>query len=236
MSIAYRKLSDDWGVPTSIGIWGGTATTRSRLALVVARRIDPEFYWLQTQGGSGPTSEVDPALAGRVPKGHLFFLRPGQVSRQTPTGPVSEWFVRSDVESETRLNLIGDFMKLPTLARNLIGGGNPGRSTKALVIADSNLAESLLSLEEGGIRPFIEALNKHGLTMITTLGNRPNPNARDIDYLLYIRPEPTVEESGAPVEVRQGSPPGVPGLFTVGTVRGINAVIEGMRQGRSKPP
>jgi len=234
MSVENRRFSDDWRVPTSIGLWGGSPPTRARLAMAIARRINPDFYWLQIQGAPGSGTDGPSVAAGRVSSGHLFYLRPSQVSRQTPAGPVADWFVRSDVESETRLNLIGDFLKLPTLARNLIGGNASGGLTNVLVIADANLAESVLSLEEGGIRPFIDALNQHAVTMITTLGNRPNPNAKDIDYLLYVRPEPTVEESGAPVECRQGSPPGVPGLFTLGTVQGINEIIEEMRQGRPK--
>ncbi len=106
-----------------------------------------------------------------------------------------------------------------------------------MVIAESNLAEPFLPLEEGGIRPFIEAFNQYGVTLVTTLSNRPNPNARDIDYLLFIRPgSGGVDASVTDVECQQGPRPGTHGLFTQGRVWGLKALVAELRQVRPGPP
>jgi hypothetical protein len=231
-----RSYSDDWGVATSFGVWGGTHETRARLALGVARRIDPEFFWLQAVGDPGSHDAPELSLSERVPEGHLFYLHPEELAPQTRSGNVADWFVRDDVEAETRLRRIGDFMRLPSLARKLLEGRSATSPTRALVIADANLAEAFYSLEEGGIRRFIEDFNLYAITLVITIGNRPNPNAGDIDYLLYIRPGSEDEGSLAQVECRQGPPPGTAGLFAEGSSRGLNALLEEMRQVRSRPP
>jgi len=236
MSTKPRSYSGDWAVPTSIGIWGATRPTRNRLALAVARRIDPEFYWLQALGTIDSHAAPDLSLSERIPSGYLFYLRPAQLSPLTQLGNVTNWFVREDVDADTRLHRISDFMGVPSLARNLVDGRSAQSSTKTLVIADANLAEPFLPLEEGGLRPFIEALNQYATTLIVTVNNRPNPNARDIDYLLQLRVGPEEEESAANVECGQGPPPGTPGLFTQGNARRLNALVEELRQGRSGAP
>ncbi len=235
MSTKPRSYSDDWRVPTSIGVWGGTRAAQTQLALAVARRVDPEFYWLQIVGDPASHDAPEPSLAGRVPSGHLFYLRPDQLAPRTRSGRVADWFGRADIEAATRLHQIAESLRLPSLARIFLDGKSATSSTKALVIAESNLAEPFLPLEEGGIRPFIEAMNQYGVTLVTTLSNRPNPNARDIDYVLFIRPGSGVDASLADVECRQGPPPGAPGLFTQGKARGLNALAADLRQGQPGP-
>jgi hypothetical protein len=230
MSTKPRSYSDDWGVPTSFGVWGGSLETRNRLALAVARRIDRDFYWLQAVGDVESHDAPELSLSERVPSGHLFYIRPEQLAPETRSGKVADWFDREDVDAETRLHRIADFLRLPSLARNLVDGRSASSPIKALVIAEANLAELFFSLEEGGIRPFIEAFNQYATTLVITIGNRPNPNARDIDYLLYIRPGSEDEGSLAHVECRQGPAPGTPGLFSQGSARGLNALVEELRK------
>jgi hypothetical protein len=219
-------------VPTSFGVWGGSRAIRTRIALALARRIDPAFFWLQVMGDPGSQDAPGLSISERVLPGHLFYVHPPPLDRQTRLDHVADWFVREGVSAETRLQRIGELVGLPSLARNLIAGGSPGGAARSLVLADANLAESFFSLDEGGIRPFIEACNHYATTLIITLGNRPNPNARDIDYLLYVRPPSEVDESGGLVECRQGPAPGTAGLFTQGTARELNALVEELRQVR----
>jgi hypothetical protein len=236
MSAKPRNYSDDWRMPTSIGVWGGSRAYQTQLALAVARRVDPDFFWLQTVGDPGSRDAPDPSLAGRVPSGHLFYLRLDQLAPRTRSGKVADWFGRADIPADTRLREIGDSLRLPSLARTLIEGRSATSPTKALAIAESNLAEPFLPLEEGGIRPFIEALNHYGVTLITTISNRPNPNARDIDYVLFIRPGSGGDTQLPDVECRQGPPPGSRGLFSQGKSRGLNALVTEVRQVRHGPP
>ena len=236
MSTKPRIYSDDWKVPTSFGLWGGSRAAQTQLALAIARRVDPEFYWLQIVGDPGSHNTPEVSLSERVPSGHLFYLRPDQLAPRTPSGKVADLFVRSDLEADARLRQIGDFLRLPSLARNLLAGRSANSPTIALVIPESNLAEQILPLEEGGIRPFIEAINQYGVTLLTTLSNRPNPNARDIDYLLFLRPGSEVDGLQSDVECQQGPPSGSRGLFTQGKTWRLNALVAELRQVRPGPP
>jgi hypothetical protein len=231
-----RSYSDDWKVPTSIGIWGGSRATRTRTASAVARRIDPGFYWLQAVGEAGSHDAADRSLSERVPSGHLFYVRPPELPPQTRLENVADWFGREDVDAGTRLQRIGEFLGLPSLARNVTEGRSGTSPARALVLADANLAEPFFSLEEGGIRPFIEACNQYATSLVITLSNRPNPNSRDIDYMLQIRSASPEEESGGSVECRQGPPSGTAGLFAVGRALALNALVEELRQVRPGGP
>ena len=235
MSTKPRNYSEDWKVPTSLGVWGGSRASQTQLALAIARRVDPEFYWLQTVGDPRTHAAPELSLTDRVPSGHLFYLRPEQLAPQTSSGKVADWFVRGDLEADARLQQIAAFLRLPSLARTLLDGRSASSPTRALVIAEPNLAEPFLPLEEGGIRPFIEALNQYGVTLVTTISNRLNPNARDLDYLLLIRPGSGGDTALADVECRQGPPPSSQGLFTEGTTQRLNALVAELRQVRPGP-
>jgi hypothetical protein len=236
MSSKPRRYSNDWQTPTSVGVWGGSRAARLRLSLAIARRIDREFFWLQVVGDAESHGAPEPSLTERVPAGHLFYVRPPPVAPQTRLQGVAEWFAREDVPADARLLRIGELLGLPSLARGLVAGGSAGGPTRALVIADANLAETFFPLEEGGIRPFLEACNQYRTTLMITLGNRPNPNSRDIDYLLYIRPGVEDRESDALIECRQGPAAGTPGLFAQGGSRALNALVEELRRGSSAAP
>lgn len=225
-----RTYSPEWKAPTSLGVWGGSRATRARLALAIAQRIDPGFYWLQAVGDVEPREVPEASLAGRVGAGHLFYLRPTQLSPQTRSGPVADWFVRDDVAPDARVQRIGELLRLPSLARTLLQGRTASSPTRALVIADANLAEPFLSLEEGGVRPFFEAFHQLATSLVVTISNRPRPNARDFDYLFYIRPGSEDVGSLAEVECQQGPPAGTPGLFHPGSVGRLNALVEELRR------
>jgi len=222
-----RTFARDWKVPTSFGFWGAPAVDRCRLAWTVARRIDPDFYWLQVEDPLEPRGADEHSIVTQIASDHLFVINPEELSPHPELGTIASWIVREDIEADARLRTFADFMRLPNLARDLLEGRTPYNSTKALVIANSNRAADLYSAEEHGIRPFIDAINECATTIIFTTTKPSEPrNARYVDYLFHLEGDEPGGRSVVTVECRQGAPPGAQGLFTVGCRRDLSALID----------
>jgi len=221
-----RIYSDDWATPTSIGFWGGSATDRALLASAFGRRIDPETFWLQVEDPSEPRDPGEYAVVGKFPSDHVFYLRPADLQPSNSEGNMASWLVRDDVTAEARLRTLADFARLPLLAQQILEGRSAYSPTKVLVIANSNRIQPYYPTEEGGIRPFLDALNSFAATMIFTLTDTPAPNSRDVDYLFRIIDPHPGEGGTTRVTCVQGAPRGAPGLFSPGFSRDLPQLLE----------
>ena len=226
MSPPPRSYSDDWSVPTSFGVWGGTAKARAQLALAVARRIDPNPFWLQIEDPSGVREESEYATFEELRPDHVFYLSAPDLAPQTREGNMATIFVREEMAPGDRLRQLADFASLPLLAQRILEGRSSYSPTTALVLSNSHRAQPYYPTEEGGVRPIVEAFNAFATTIIFTIPQTPHANARDVDYLFRLSEEPS--ESGVRLRATcvQGAPPGQPGLFSVGLVRDVSALIE----------
>jgi len=211
-----RTYSRDWKVPTSIGLWGGSAGDRCRLVQSIARRIDPGFFWLQIGGPLTATDPAEQAIVQEVPADRLFFLNPSDIAPNPDLGNMASWFVREDVEADTRIRTLADFMRLPNIARNLLQDRPQDSQTKALVMANFDRAGHLYPTVAGEVRPFIEAINEYATTILLTINGEPLARASSLDYILHIHEDLTEGRRVVSVECRHGPPPETPGLFAMG--------------------
>ena len=225
-----RQYSDDWTVPTSIAIWGGTSPDRARLALALGRRIDPELLWLHVSGAAESSPESDGIATTAVRAGHLFLLDPSDLKPETGAGNLATWFARGDAAPGGMVLDLADFVRLPEFTRRLLEGRSAFSPTKVLVIANSNLLQPYYPKEEGGVRPFLEALNRIGVTGIYTDSSGLEPNSLDMNYLLRLQGERPGDSPGARVKCEQGAPPGTPGLFSVGEAHALTDLLKALER------
>ncbi len=226
-----RTYARDWRVPTSFGFWGASAGDRCRLALTVARRVDPEFFWLQVEDPLEPRDAVEHSIVSHIASDHFFVINPEELAPHPELGTMASWIVREDIDADARLRTFADFMRLPNLARDLLDGRSSYSPTKAIAIANSNRAADLYSTEEHGIRPFVEAINECAATIIFTTTKPSEPrNARYVDYLFHLEDDNAEGRSVVSVECRQGAPPGTQGLFMTRYRRDLSALIDEIEQ------
>jgi len=224
-----RRYGRNWSIPTSFGVWGGTPAARAQLAWAIARRIDPEPYWLQLEQVSEPHDPAEYAVVDQVPTHHLFPLVPEEFAPVAEQSNVATWFLRTDMQPGDRLNRLADFTRLPLLAQRLLEGRSSYSPTKALVIANANRAEALYPREEGGLRPFFEAINEYATTVIITVTNVPGPNVHDLDYVFHLSEIERGVQRTIRATCEQGAPKNVPGLFTIDERRDLDVLLDEIR-------
>jgi hypothetical protein len=199
---------------------------RCRLAWALAHRIDPDFYWLQVDDPHGARQPAEESTVSRIPPDRLFVLNPADLAPHPELGSMTSWVVREDVEADTRLRALGDFMGLPNLARRLLEGRSEFSGTRVLVYANSDRATAYYGDVGVSIRPFIEAMNRYASTPIFTVVRPTRPKGADyVDYLFHLEVEDRGGRTTTNVECLSGAPVGVPGLFTVGRTQELSALI-----------
>jgi len=229
VSGSQRHYARNWSTPTSFGIWGGSPAERATLAWTIARRIDPEPYWLQIELASEPHDSAEYAVVEKVPSEHRFHLNPEEMVPQSGEGNVATWFLRTDLGAGERLNHLADFTRLPLLAQQLLGDRSAYSPTKALVLANSNRLNAFYPQQEGGIRPFIEAFNEYAATPIFTVTAPPHENSHDIDYLIHLTEIDRGGQKMTRATCEQGAPKNVPGLFAVDERRDLDVLLDEIR-------
>ena len=218
--------SADWEFPTSIGIWGGSGLDRARLAIALARKIDPDPFWMHVEASAESQDRSEQGVLTSIPADHLFVFNPPELAPETGAGNIATSFVREDAATGDRFQGLADFVRLPIFTQQLFEGRSAFSPTKVLVIANSDRLQPYYPKEEGGIRPFLEALNQMGVTGIYTDSSGLQPNARDLDYLLRLRAEDSATTRAVSVTCEQGAPPGIPGLFPTGRTFAWDELIE----------
>ena len=232
MAKSERSYSPDWSTPTSIGVWGGTSPERGRLAWTLARRIDPDLFWLNVVEDPPSLQEGEEDVLRRVKDGHLIELRPVDLTPHDDLGNMATWFDRDDASPDDRVRAISDFMRLPDLARRILADRESMSSTGALVLANVDRTQTLnlYSGAEGAIRPLWEAINHFSMTVILTIEGTPRPNSKDVDYVLRIDAGGPARAGPPSVTCTQGPPPPTSGLFEVGLRLDLDAFLKHIEQ------
>ena len=225
MTETARRYSDDWRVPTSVGIWGGSSLDRARLAFAIARRVDPEPFWMHVESESEKEDRPELGILNSIPSNHLFVFNPAELTPETGAGNIATSFVRDNAPTGDRFQGLADFVRLPIFTQQLFEGRSAFSPTKALVIANSDRLQPFYPKEEGGIRPFLDALNQMGVTGIYTDSSALQPNARDLDYLLRLEGEGAAGGEPTRLTCEQGAPSGTSGLFSLGRAYALDELV-----------
>jgi hypothetical protein len=178
--------------------------------------VDPEPFWMHVESESEKEDRPELGILSSIPSDHLFVFNPAELTPETGAGNIATSFVRDNAPTGDRFQGLADFVRLPIFTQQLFEGRSAFSPTKVLVITNSDRLQPYYPKEEGGIRPFLEALNQMGVTGIYTDSSGLQPNAKDLDYLLRLRAEDSAAPAAMSVTCEQGAPPGIPGLFPTG--------------------
>jgi hypothetical protein len=221
-----RVYDANWQKPTSICFWGDSVGDQCRLTLAVARKINPDVFWLQVEDPREELDTVEQSILKQLPRDRLWSVTAPEFAPRPEVAQFATWFYRSDLDANARLRGLADYMRLPILARDLLDDWSPSNPTRTIVIGRANRLAPFYEPEERGIRPFVEAINQYSTTPIFVFpSNRPPKNGRDADYLLRVTVTGVGDLRKTKVHCELGASPGTPGLFHSGRSWEVDSLL-----------
>ena len=176
------------GHPSSFVLWGPDRGILDRVALAIARSIDPEFYWFDVTAPDGALSRGEREVLEEVPVHRAFRLSPPEVELQNAIGNVAVWAVLRHGGAEAQqVSELADFVRLPDVVQRTVSERNPD-TPGTLVVSNADHASHLYPADAGTFSPYIRLLNNRGLTLILTTGMTPRANAADFEVILKLQP------------------------------------------------
>jgi hypothetical protein len=160
---------------TSIYVWGSERATVNRAARRVARRLDPEFVWLEADAARGPPrSDSDGHPAESFAPRELL-PRPG-VPEEVLWTYLRPWGQRC------RARELQDFLRMPEPVQCATASLLEREGTRVLVVANVDLLGSYDPDRRGFYGQFVEFLNSRGITLVVTSAARPQRERLEFEY------------------------------------------------------
>jgi hypothetical protein len=156
--------------PVAVLVWGDSRAIINRVIFSMVRSLDPTPLWLEV---TDPGEDPEPRRLGWIPPDRLYVSeRREDLEPARAMGNLALWgIVRSD-EPATLLARLTDFVRLPPLVQEVLGGSTPTNRPRALAVGNAGrvaqlfrerpeelqwlvtyLRESSLSLVAGGVQP-----------------------------------------------------------------------------------
>jgi len=174
------------GRPTSVAISGLNRVLLTRVAVGLAHRIDTDFRWfdIRRSGSESPPwqlaleADISPERLHRidVPEMHLDSAGRDRESSELvyrPPAPESP-------------GLIDYLSRIPDSIRTAALEGDSARAPRVILITNAERASAAFDATAGTLRPYIEALNRVGVTIVLTACSRPRENRHDLDMVLQV--------------------------------------------------
>ena len=174
------------GRPSSLFLWGKDRPTLCRLALAFSRSVGPELYWFDIVPEDGSFNENEMGTLTQVPSAHAYRVAPPDVKLQDPVGKMTLWSVirQSPAEAMQESELLA-FLRIPDAIQRVVAEHHPD-SPATLVVSNVDRAIHLFAGDRGVFSPYIQLLNRQGITLVFTRYGTPRANAADFEVNLRL--------------------------------------------------
>ena len=177
--------------PTSLILYGTDRPGLTRASLGLAVRLDPESIWFDIRERSSEPAAWQQALTLEFPRRRHRAIYVDQMKLDTEAiPPVTSAFDPQDPAYEETLT-IADLMKITADLREVALDGERPEGPRVIVITNADRASAAFSGREGALRPYIDALNRFGITVVVTSCGEPRSNVHDADPVLRLAPDPS---------------------------------------------
>jgi len=172
--------------PSSLVIWGPNRAFLDEAALSLARSVGPEFYWFDIVSPDDPTAREEENVLSEIPPERACRVGPPEIELQNAIGNLALWAVLDIANLEgSEVRDLTDFIRMPEAVQRAVGAHDPRANPAVLVASNADRARRLYRPEAGTFTPFIELLNKRGITLLLTNGGTPRANVFDFEIVLH---------------------------------------------------
>jgi hypothetical protein len=195
--------------PTSVAVWGNERPALTQLGLAIAQGLDRDFVWfdIRLADGTGDPDDVDaePEAFGD----RLRVITVDEMRLDDQAGNLADsMLIRESPPDPSTLTLL-DLMRMPEQLREAATHIPTDSHPRAMLISNAERASAAFAGESGALRPYIEALNRLGWTVIVTSRSQPRANRADFDAVFRVGSGPG-DVPDAIVAILDGVRPGSP--------------------------
>jgi len=170
--------------PTSVALSGQNRVQLTHVAVGLAKRLDSQFLWFDIRSSQSEAPPWQSALEVDMSPTRLHVIDVPEMhldsagADRTSSEPVYSPPVLSSP------GFLDDLLRIPESIRNAALEMEPDPTPRVILLTNAERASAAFDGATGALRPYIEALNKVGVTVVVTACSRPRENRHDFDLLL----------------------------------------------------
>ena len=173
----------------------------NRLALECARRINPNFLWLEAQDPDEVRNPEDPSEAGEIPREHLYVTEnPEELKPEDAIANMALWTVIRPDEPQAVVAHLMDFVRLPAKVQEMMSQMGSIESPGVLVWANAELSADFYPETIESSRPYLDVFRREGITLVSTLVGKTRADRFACDYVFKVHATPRTSWRACMVE------------------------------------
>jgi hypothetical protein len=172
--------------PTSVALAGGDRVLLTQVAVGLARRLDPEFHWFDIRSSESEAPRWQSTLEAGIPPERRHTLAVPEMQLDSPGAERGSADARHPPPAPTSPGFLDNLSRIPEGIRRVALENESGPTPRVILMTNVERASAAFDASSGSLRPYIEALNEVGVTVVLTARSRPRENKSDIDLLLAV--------------------------------------------------
>ena len=172
--------------PTSVALWGEERAVLTRVAVGLAKKIDPAFLWFDIQRTGSAPAPWQHALEAEAGPGRLHVLEIDEMRLDHGSGNAASSVLVRGSESDSESLAFADLMRVPERIRDVLLHADPASPPRLVLLTNVERASAAFEGRSGALRPYVEAFNSRGVTVLVTACGRPRENRHDLDLVLHV--------------------------------------------------
>ncbi|MGA7846363.1 MAG: hypothetical protein WCB18_04645 [Thermoplasmata archaeon] len=220
------RADDVWFLPSTwdrravaILVWGASRPIVNRVVFSMVRSLDAMPLWLEvSERGEKP----EPLREGWVPPERLFVSeRPEDLEPARAAGNLALWgVVRSD-EPATLLARLTDFVRLPPLVQEVLGGATPTSRLRALAVGNADRVAPLFRERPEELQWLVNYLRESSLCLIVGGTIAPGAGRGSFDSEFHVEGQSMEAWSEATVVCDRSR---IGGYYPIGRPRALSKI------------
>lgn len=174
--------------PWATFLWGDPRSVLNRVLYAMVRANDPAPFWLDIRGPDPAPAEPGPVELGWIAQERLFLTRePAEARPQNaPRSSALLNVVRSD-EPEVVIARLSDFLRLPSIAQEVVSRLGASGGQHVVAIANSDRVRQDYPKTAEGVRPVIEAFLAGPVLPFFAATSPPGEGRWAFDFVFELR-------------------------------------------------
>jgi hypothetical protein len=185
--------------PTSVAITGLNRVLLTRVAVGLAHRLDPGFQWFDIRRSDSAAPPWQLALEADIPSERLHSIDVPEMRLDSAGEDHENSAVVYRPPAATSPGLFDELSRIPDSIRHAAQQEESAQTPRVILLTNAERASAAFEANVGSLRPYIEALNRLGVTVLLTACSRPRENRHDLD--MHLRLDGPPDESHAPTAV-----------------------------------